>query len=268
MNSKAYKMFSVEGKVIIITGGAGFLGMQYAKALFDAGAKVVLWDKSEPNFSGKNNFYNVIDITDENAVQKATQIVASNFGKIDVLINNAAMNPAVGSNEAKQMFTPYDKYSLDSWEKELKVNLTGMLICIQAVAPIMKKQRSGIIVNIASEFANFAADNRIYLEKESEEEKCKSIGYIVAKHGVIGLTRTFAGDLGKYGIRVNAFSPGGMPRPEIPEEFRKKYSDLKMLGRMAEVGEYNGAILFLCSEASSFMTGEQIVMNAGRNAWR
>lgn len=250
MNHKAYKMFSVEGKVVIITGGAGFLGRQYAEALTNAGAKVVPWDIP------------VVDITNRKNVKKATNDIIRSFGRIDVLINNAAMNPAVGSDEAKQMFVPYEKYPVDLWKKEIEVNLTGMLICTQAIAKQMMSQGWGVIVNIASEYANIAPDNRIY-----DEGKFKSIAYITTKSGVLGLTRAWASYLGRYNIRVNAFTPGGMYKSEMPEEFYKKYSSLNMFGRMAKVDEYNGAILFLCSEASSFMTGAQLIMDGGKSAW-
>ena len=126
----------------------------------------------------------------------------------------------------------------------------------------MMKQRSGVVVNIASEYANLGANNRIYCQSPF-----KSIAYITAKSGVLGLTRGWASYLGEYGVRVNAFIPGGMPKPEVSEEFKKKYSALNMLGRMANPGEYNGAILFLCSGASSFMTGGQLVMDGGKSAW-
>lgn len=273
MNPKAYKMFSMENKVVVITGGAGFLGTQFAICLGKAGAKVVIWDSCDFDrlqasairlrLADIQNFVVMkVDITDEQKVKEAVNTVVARLGSVDVLINNAAMNPEVGSEESKQMFAPYDEYSIESWKEELKVNLTGMLICTQAVAPIMKKRRSGVIVNIASEFANIAADNRVY-----GGGKFKSIGYITAKHGVIGMTRAWASDLGGYGIRVNAFSPGGMPKSEVPEEFRKRYSASNMLGRMAEFNEYNGAMLFLCSDASLFMTGQQLIVDGGKSAW-
>lgn len=250
MNPEAYKMFSVKDNVIIITGGAGFLGMQYANALKSVGAKVVSWDIP------------VVDITNKKDVKKATNDIIRNFGRIDVLINNAAMNPIVGSEEAKKMFAPYEKYPLTLFKKEIEVDLIGMHFCIQAVAPSMMKQKSGVIVNVTSEYANIAADNRIY-----EDGKFKSVAYITAKSGVLGLTRAWASYFGRYGIRVNAFTPGGMPHPGTPKKFWKKYSNLNMLGRPAKIDEYNGVILFLCSDASSFMTGAQLIVDGGKSAW-
>lgn len=269
INSETLKRFSLEGKVVVITGGAGFLGMQYSKALGEAGAAVILWDRSYVKFplsyivNRYNNIVDVIvDVTDKVSVFKAAQNAIDNFGRIDVLINNAGMNPAVGSNEAKKMFAPYEDYPPELWNEELAVDLTGAHTCIQAAAPAMMRQHSGVIVNIASEVANIAVDNRVY-----GEGKFKSIAYIVAKSGILGLTRAWASYLGKYGIRVNAFTPGGMPKSEVPEDFRKRYSSLNMLGRMAEIDEYNGAMLFLCSDASSFMTGSQLIMDGGKSAW-
>ncbi len=270
MNPDAYKMFSMEGKVVVITGGAGFLGMQYTEALVKAGAKVALWDnqsheimQSRVSRYDSHIFYAKADITNPEDVKRATEFtLSSGFGSIDVLINNAGMNPAVGSDEAKNMFAPYENYPLELWDKELAVDLTGAQICTQTVAPIMMRQRSGVIVNIASEVANIAVDNRVY-----GEGKFKSIAYIVAKSGVLGLTRGWASYLGKYGIRVNAFSPGGMPKSEVPKDFKERYSSLNMLGRMAQIDEYNGAMLFLCSDASSFMTGSQLIMDGGKSAW-
>ena len=271
-NLKALEKFSLDGKVVVITGGAGFLGMQYARALGEAGAKVVIWDRSDFEklqtcamrlaLAEINYSFDRVDVTDKKEVKRAADSVLEIYSRLDVLINNAGMNPAVGSEEAKRMFVPYEDYPPELWNKELAVDLTGAHICIQALAPAMMRQHSGVIVNIASEVANIAVDNRVY-----GEGKFKSIAYIVAKSGILGLTRAWASYLGKYGIRVNAFSPGGMPKAEVPKDFEERYSSLNMLGRMAQIDEYNGAMLFLCSDASSFMTGTQLVMDGGKSAW-
>lgn len=255
-----HSSFDIKDRVIILTGGAGFLGQQYIDALHSAGARVIVWDNRKRQ-SNKAHF-DLVDITNESAVQSATDGVVKEFGRIDVLINNAGMNPAVGSPEAEQQFTPYEKYSVDLWRKELEVNLTGMFICIKAVAPVMMKQRSGSIVNVASELSVVAYDHRIYAPGRR-----KSPAYITTKSGVVGITRSWASHLGEYGVRVNAVSWGGMQTKNHPEEFVKKYSHLNMLGRMAQVGEYNGVIIFLCSDASSFMTGHNLVVDGGKTAW-
>ena len=253
------KLFSLKGKVIIITGGAGFLGTQYARALTGAGAKVVLWDmKKVPGVD-------LVDITDELAVQAAVKKIMKKYGRIDALVNNAAMNPAVGSPESQTQFVPYEKYPIDLWKQELMVNLTGMMICTKAVAPIMMKQKSGSIVNIASELSVTAHDYRFY--DDPKNKKYKSVGYTTTKSGVLGLTRQWAVRLGQYSVRINAFSPVGMQTDKTPKDFIKRYAHSIMFGRMARPGEYTGAIIFLCSDASAFMTGHNLVIDGGKTAW-
>lgn len=247
----AKELFSVKDKVIILTGGTGFLGAYYDKFLTKEGAKVVNWDLPE------------VDITDEKVVQEATEDVLRKFGRIDVLINNAAMNPAVGSAESKKMFVPVEDYPASLWAKELDVNLKGMFICSKAVIRAMKKQGKGVIINIASEVSEIAHDHRVY----AETGKYKSTAYVASKTGVIGLTRALAAQLGQYNIRVNALSPGGVENPKMSKDFVERFGATNMFSRMAKPDEYNGAILFLCSDASSFMTGHNLVIDGGKSAW-
>lgn len=268
-------MFSAKGKVVLITGGIGFLGIQYGKALAEAGASVVIFDnKSEevirdtmehfPTVDGAVHRGFSVDITDETAVRSAVARSVHAQGTIDCLINNAAMNPAVGSPEAAAQFCPYEVYDIGLWRRELEINITGMQIVTQAVAPIMIGRRSGSIINIASELSLIAYDHRIYGE---EAGRHKSPAYIASKTAVVGLTRAWAEYLGRHNVRVNAFSPGGMQTDKHPKEFVEKYASLNMLRRMAQIGEYNGIILFLCSDASSFMTGHNLVADGGKTAW-
>jgi len=267
--SEILKVFSMKDRVVIITGGTGFLGRQYANILNQAGAIVVIFDcsprttleecrKTISYVSGKNLLAMQVDVTNKDQIKDAVTRVYKKTGRIDVLVNNAAMNPAVDSEEMKKMFAPYENYPSEIWDKEIAVDLTGAQFCTQVVAPYMMKQRTGVIVNVSSAVANAPVDNSIY-----GEGKFKSVAYIVTKTGILGLTRAWASYLGKYNVRVNAFSPGGMPKAEVSEGFRKRYSSLNMLGRMAEIDEYNGAMLFLCSDASSFMTGSQLAMDGG-----
>jgi len=248
--------FSLEGKVCIITGGEGFLGKQYVQAIKEAGGIPVSLDSvGEPDFK--------VDITSEEAVQEVKEKILAEHDKIDVLINNAAMNPAVGAEESKKQFAPADEYLLDLWRKELEVNLTGMFICSKVVIPVMKKQGKGVIINIASESSVIAHDHRVY----AEPGKYKSPAYIATKTGVIGLTRALAAQLGQYNIRVNALSPGGVENPQMPKDFVERFGSANMLLRMARPNEYNAAILFLSSDASSFMTGHNLVIDGGKSAW-
>ncbi len=257
MDTKINQSFSLDGRVVIITGGTGNLGRQYVASLTQAGAKVVIWDKAGVGES--------VDITDEKMVQEAVAKVVAQYGRIDALINNAAMNLAVDDPAAKQAQVPYEEYPIDLWEKELKVNLTGAMICIKAVAPTMMKQRSGSVINIASELAVIAHDRRVYNDQTGR--RFKSVAYPTTKAGILGLTRQWAARLGEYNVRVNALSPAGMHQDGQPEDFVARYGATMMLGRMAEPGEYNGAIIFLCSDASAFMTGQNLIIDGGRSAW-
>lgn len=266
-------VFSLKGQVVILTGAAGFLGKKYAKALGQAGAVVSLWDKidlalvkQQADELAKENIEAVafsVDITDEEAVKQAIGQLTEKYGRIDVLINNAAMNPAIGSEESKKQFVPVEEYPVELWRKELDANLTGMFICSKNVAAIMKKQGKGVIVNVASEVSNIAHDHRVY----NAPGKYKSPTYVTSKTGVLGLTRSLAAQLGEHNIRVNAFSPGGVENAKMPADFVERFSKTTMLGRMAKEKEYNGAIIFLCSEASSFMTGANLTIDGGKSSW-
>ncbi len=228
------------------------MGKEYAKALGEAGATVISFDRTDD-----------VDITNEEVVQKAVQAVLEKHGRIDVLINNAAMNPKVGDDASKKLFSPVDDYPIQLWRDELEVNLTGMFICAKAVVPAMKKQGGGVIVNVASEVSNIAHDHRVY----NEAGKYKSPAYVTTKTGVLGLTRSLAAQLGEFNIRVNTFSLGGVHNPKMPADFVQRFSATNMLGRMARPDEYNAAMLFLCSDASSFMTGANLTMDGGKSAW-
>ena len=248
--------FSLDGKVCVITGAEGFLGKNYVQAIKDAGGIPVSLDVAgEPDFK--------VDITNEGAVREAVEKILEKHGRIAVLINNAAMNPAVGSEESQKQFVPVEDYPTELWRKELDTNLTAMFICCKAVIPVMKKKGGGVIINIASEVSEIAHDHRVY----KQSGKYKSPAYVASKTGVVGLTRALAAQLGQYNIRVNAFSPGGVENPKMPKDFVERFGSASMLGRMAQPDEYNAAILFLCSDASSFMTGHNLVIDGGKSAW-
>lgn len=243
-------IFSVEGKVIIITGGSGFLGKQYSKVLSERGATVVNWDLETK-----------VDVADFSSVKKAAKAVVKKFGRIDVLINNAAFNPQVGHGKNEDSWAPYELFSSDLWDQELAINLKGQMLAVQAVAPYMMKQKSGSIIFIASDLAIIGPQNRIY-----DLGRFKDIAYITSKAGILGLMRSWAAYLGSTNVRANALVPGGMYRNQ-PANFIKRNSELNMLNRMSKAGEYNGPIVFLASDASSYMTGACLVVDGGRTAW-
>lgn len=245
-------LFSVKDKVIILTGGSGFLGSQFNQHLTSCGAKVVIFD---------NQADNPVDITNPVDIKKAVDKTFKKYKRIDGMVNVAAINATPGSKTSKDFWKPYEKYPLELWKKELDVNLTAAHIMTQAVAPVMMNQKSGSIIFLATDLAVIAPNNSIY-----QEGNFKDIAYVTSKTGLLGLMRSWASYLGEYNVRVNAAVPGGMYNNQ-PADFVEKNSALNMLGRMANKGEYDGVIQFLLSDASSYMTGASLIIDGGRTAW-
>lgn len=250
-------LFDIEDRVIIVTGASGYLGRGYCKTLKEVGATVIGWDNRE------SEGVEQVDITDEAQVEKAVAAVVKKHGRIDGLINNAAMNPWPGDPDADKQFVPYEEYPIALFRKEIEVNLTGMMIVTKHVAPIMMKQKKGSIINVASEAGVAAHDHRVY----QSPGRYKSPAYTASKTAIIGLTRQWAARLGEHGVRVNSFSPGGVHNPAMPEEFMKRFGAMNMLGRMAKHGEYEATMVYLLSDASSFMTASNLVIDGGKTAW-
>lgn len=248
--------FDVAGKVIIVTGSGGFLGSGYVTHLREAGAHVIGWDSNTKD--------GAVDITDEQQVRRAVEHVMDSQGCIDGLVNNAAMNPAVGSNESKDLFRPYEEYDIDLFRKEVEVNLIGQMICIKHIAPVMMQQRFGSIVNVASGAAVDAHDHRVY---DAGETKFKSPAYVASKTAVLGLTRQWAARLGAHNVRVNAISIGAVRNDGMPEGFVHRYGEKTMLRRLAEPGEYCATLQYLLSDASAYMTGTNLIIDGGKHAW-
>ncbi len=261
--------FNLEGKVVIVTGAAGNLGVGYAKFLAESGAVVFAWDRNEEKlykaFESRNTllFPKALDLTQESEVINATKEVINAHGRIDGLINNAAMNPAIGVDDGTDLFAPYENYSIDLFRKEIDANITSMMITMKCVAPTMIQQRYGSIVNVASEVAVIAHDHRVY----QTPDKYKSPAYAASKSAVLGLSRQWAARLGEHNVRVNSISIGGVKSPGVPEDFAKRFGDMNMLRRMANPGEYNATMQYLLSDASSFMTGTNLIIDGGKSAW-
>ena len=266
------KLFSVRGKVIIITGGAGFLGRAYATFFARAGARVVLFDvldrrilreKVEAIFQkAKRRPWGIsVDITDSKAVAAAIRAVKRRYGRIDVLVNNAAMNPIAENQASSLQFSPYEKYSIELWQREFDIGLTGAFLVTQAVIPVMKAKRSGVIINVGSIYGSVAPDNRIY-----RKGKFKSIAYATVKGGLASFSRALASYLAPHGIRVNHLILGGAYDRQ-DRAFVKGYSSRTMLGRMASPDDFLGAMLYLASDASSYVTGADIAVDGGLTAW-
>ena len=261
------KVFDFSNRVIVITGAAGLLGSEYADGFCQAGGNVVLADK---NFEKCKKLaaklekkYGVkplpikLDVTNPNSIKKMIAHITKKFSKIDVLVNNA-IYPEIG----KIKKTKFEDFPLDVWKKGIDVNLTGMFLCSQQIGEIMKKQKNGVIINISSIYGIKGPDQRIY----GKTKIIKSALYATTKGAVINFTKYLASYWNRTGIRVNTLSLGGVEENQ-DRNFKKKYSDKTMIGRMAKKDEYVGALLFLSSDASSYMTGSNLVIDGGWSAW-
>ena len=259
--------FDLTEKVVVLTGAAGRLGREYANSLSEFGANVVLADldydssqqlvkllkqkfKTEP-------FAIKVDLSDQKSVKKMTSQIIKKYSHIDVLINNAMF-----SENPKDRITTFEKYSLSSWNNAIGVNLTGILFCCQEICPIMAKQKYGNIINISSIYGMVGSDQRIY----GKSKLNSSPVYAVTKGALLNFTRYLASYWHMSGIRVNSLSLGGV-KDNQDKQFIKNYSNKTMIGRMARKDDYNGAIIFLSSDASSYMTGSNLVIDGGWTAW-
>jgi len=270
-------LFSLTGKVCVITGGAGLLGFQHAEAIASAGGTPILVDidkkKAEEKAAQILDRFGVpslgfeVDITNPQLVSQFRDQLISVYNRVDVLINNAANNPKV-ENTSDVNFSRLENFSLAQWQADLSVGLTGAFVCSQVLGTEMARRGSGVIVNVASDLALIGPDQRLYRDESLPEhlQPVKPVTYSVVKSGLVGLTRYLATYWATSGVRVNAVSPGGVYNGQS-DEFVAKLSKLIPLGRMAHLNEYQGAIVFLCSDASSYMTGTNLIIDGGRTCW-
>lgn len=271
------KIFDLTGRVAVITGGAGLLGPKHAEALAEFGAILVLLDrKAEVEKIAKAiaKKYKTkalglkCDITKKAALEKVLRTVLKKFGRVDILINNAANNPVVKADGFSQNWSRLENFPLNAWESDLAVGLTGAFLASQVFGSHMAKKRRGVVLNIASDLGIIAPDQRIYRKPglASDKQPVKPVTYSVLKHGILGLTKYLASYWAEEGIRVNAISPGGVYNNQ-PPDFVKKLTAHIPLHRMANIDEYRAAIVFLVSDASTYMTGANLIVDGGRTVW-
>jgi NAD(P)-dependent dehydrogenase (short-subunit alcohol dehydrogenase family) len=270
--------FDLSGKAALVTGGAGLLGVQHAHALASAGATVVLGDtvsfaareradELNRELRAERVFGMRLDVANADSVRDLHAIMTSRFSGCRILVNNAAIDAKVQSHGLIET-SRFENFSLEQWEMEFKVGLTGAFLCSQIFGGWMASNGGGVILNVASDLSVFAPDQRIYRKEGLPEDRqpVKPVTYSAIKHGLIGLTRYLATYWADKGVRVNALSPGGV-YVDQPADFVQRLSRLVPLGRMARRDEYRAAVQFLCSDASAYMTGQNLVIDGGRSAW-
>jgi NAD(P)-dependent dehydrogenase (short-subunit alcohol dehydrogenase family) len=268
--------FSLSGKVGIVTGAMGLLGAHHCRALAAAGAHVIVADLDGAACAARATLLTrdfgvdalgcAVDVTARESVMALRDVVREQWGRIDVLVNNAAVNEKVedaGQGAPKQRF---EDYPLVSWERALAVNVTGTFLCCQVLGTEMAAQKRGSIVNVASTYAMVAPDQRLYRREDGTQDFYKSAAYPTTKGAVLSLTRFLAAYWGEVGVRVNALSPGGVENGQDPY-FVARYAERTPLGRMARPSDYEGAIVFLAGDASAYMTGANLVVDGGWTTW-
>jgi NAD(P)-dependent dehydrogenase (short-subunit alcohol dehydrogenase family) len=262
------KLFSLEGKVAIVTGACGLLGKSHCEALAEAGAKVIVADMdiaASQKFArqlGDSHMGVGVDVANDLSVMEAKEAIIERYGKIDILVNNAAINDMFETPSVALELSKFENYPLNLWKRSLDVNVTGVFLCSQVFGSVMAEVKSGSIINIASTYAITAPDQKLYQDESQVQKFYKSASYPTTKGAVLSFTKFLASYWGNKGIRVNALSPGGVENGQ-DDFFIKNYSSRTLLGRMADKTDYKGAIIFLASEASSYMTGANLVMDGG-----
>lgn len=264
--------FNLAGQRAMVTGAAGLLGREHAAALAELGAEVVLTDIGEAGLQAAQADLAVrfgerirvarMDVTDEQSIRE----VANRFGVMDVLVNNAAIDPKVTAQGDGLELSRLEHFPLAEWNRQISVGLTGAFLCSRVFGTQMARRKKGVILNIASDLAVIAPDQRLYRRPgvPAEEQPVKPVTYSVIKTALLGLTRYLAAYWADQGVRVNAISPGGVFNNH-PQEFVERLSNLIPMGRMAELSEYRAAVQFLCTPASSYMTGQNMVVDGGRS---
>jgi NAD(P)-dependent dehydrogenase (short-subunit alcohol dehydrogenase family) len=275
--ARSAELFDLTGRVAILTGGAGLLGQEYAVALAQAGAHVVVADINTQDTdrlaaklteeTGVEALSAETDVSSKASVEAMVAQTLAAFGRVDILVNNAALDPKFDAQHATEHVDAFEDYPLELWNQGLAVNLTGMFLCAQAVSLPMLKQGKGVIVNVSSTYGLVGPDQRLYEDGDpTAPRKFKPVIYSVTKSAVLGLTRYLATYWAGKNMRVNTLTPGGVFR-DHDEGFVSRYSFRTPLGRMARQDEYCGALLFLVSDSSSYMTGANLVVDGGWTAW-
>jgi len=268
-------LFDLTGKTAIVTGAGGLLGPKHAEAMLEYGANVVLTDWHEDRVKkvsaelnkkygeGRTSYY-YMDVTDKLSIIN----VANKINRIDILINNAAKDPKPKKGDALSPASRFETMTEEFWNGGIDAALNGTFLCSQVFSNKMLESGGGVILNISSDLGVIAPDQRIYRKDglEEEQQSVKPITYSAAKWAIVGMTKYLAVYFAKRNIRVNCLSPTGVANG-YPEDFVSKLTNIIPMGRMADRNEYKSAVVFMCSEASSYMTGHNLVMDGGKTVW-
>lgn len=272
-----FEKFDLTDKAAVITGGCGLLGIKHAEAVLEANGIPIILDIDENGIDkvtsglfkkyGKKVPAFYVDITKKQDIEKVCKKIQDKFNA-EILINNAASNPHIKAGYEEKPSVRFENFPEQDWERELAVGLKGAFFCSQVFGNRMAEKGVGVILNISSDLGIIAPDQRIYRKEELEDklQPVKPVTYSVIKHAIIGLTKYLATYWADKGVRVNALCPGGVYNDQ-PDEFVQKLTNLIPLGRMADKDEYKAAVLFLISDASSFITGSTLVADGGRTTW-
>lgn len=270
------KLFDMKNKTSLITGASGFLGFTHALALAELDSDLILTDINEKEllklkdkilseFPNLNILTFKMDVTSESEVEKISENLKEKFVKVDVLVNNAAINPIESELSSNSRFENFSKAQL---KNEIEVGLIGTFLCSKIFGQAMADNNYGSIINIASDLSVIAPNQNLYTIEgvDAKNQKVKPVSYSIIKTGVIGLTRYLATYWASSNVRVNAISPGGVFNNQS-KEFEARISQLIPMGRMCIDSELIGAIQYLASDASTYMTGQNLVIDGGRSIW-
>jgi len=279
MDKNSLELFSLKNKIAIVTGALGLIGKNHCQALADAGASIVVCDLDEEkciSFASSLSTKSIgvgVDITKKDSVENLRDKSLWEFGKIDILVNNAAINDmfvpkdSFGENpQAAAEQSMFENYPLEMWQKSIDVNVTGTFLCSQIIGSEMALNGKGSIINVASTYGLVGPDQSIYKKPDGTQSFYKSPAYPATKGAIVNFTRFLAAYWGSKGVRVNTLTPGGVENNQ-DEYFINNYSAKTPLGRMALPTDYKGAIIFLASDASSYMTGANLIVDGGWTAW-
>lgn len=271
---------NIQGKVCVVTGGGGLIGMKHSEAILEGGGIPVLLDivpagmervrKSLIEEYGDDIIVEtyVTDITDRAKLVAVREDLLQKYGHVDVLINNAANNPKVEGGSKNLGAIRFHNFPVEMWNQDIAVGLTGAFLCAQVFGEQMEKQNKGVILNISSDYGIIAPDQRIYRKEgvPEDQQTVKPVSYSVVKHAIIGLTKYLAVYWANKGIRVNTLCPASLSNGQ-DEEFVARISQLIPLGRMSNPDEYVCTILYMISDATTYMTGATVILDGGRTIW-